>query len=60
MGNNYVICTLGYSWVELRAFIAHKMPRSMHNMRLYIGKELRQLPQKDIPVTVLIIDYESH
>ena len=37
--------------VELRAFIACKMPRSMHNMRPYIGKELRQLPQKDIPVT---------
>ena len=37
--------------VELRAFIGHKMPRSMHNMRPYIGKELRQLSQKDIPVT---------
>ena len=37
--------------VELRAFIARKMPRSMHNMRPYIGKELHQLSQKDIPVT---------
>ena len=34
--------------VELRAFIARKMPKSMHNTRPYIGKELRQLPQKDI------------
>ena len=26
------------------------MLKSMHNIRLYIGKELRHLPQKDIPV----------
>ena len=63
MGKNYVtipmsyswerivFCTLGYSWVELSAFIARKMPRSMHNMRPDIGKELHQLVQKDIPVT---------
>ena len=34
--------------VELRAFIARKMPRSMHNMRPYIGKELHHFRQKDI------------
>ena len=32
----------------------------MHNMRPYIGKELRHLPEKDIPVTYKIIGYESH
>ena len=64
MGKNYVTIPMSHSWeritsfatwvthgVELRAFIAHKMSRSMHNMRPYIGKELRQLSQKDIPVT---------
>ena len=73
MGKNYVTIPMSHSWeritsfapwvthgVELRAFIAHKMPRSMHNMRPYIGKELCQLPQKDIPVTYKIIGYESH
>ena len=64
MGKNYVTIPMSHSWeritsfapwvthgVELRAFIARKMPRSMHNMRPYIGKELCQLSQKDIPVT---------
>ena len=64
MGKNYVTIPMSHSWeritsfapwvthgVELHAFIARKMPRSMHNMRPYIGKELRQLSQKDIPVT---------
>ena len=37
--------------VELHAFIARKMPGIMHNMKPFIGKELRQLSQKDIPVT---------
>ena len=36
--------------VELRVLIVRKMPRSMHNMRPCIGKELHYLPQKDIPV----------
>jgi len=62
MGKNYVTIPMSHSWekitsfapwvthgVELRAFIARKMPRSMH--KPYIGKELRQLSQKDIPVT---------
>ena len=73
MGKNYVTIPMNHSWkelrlfapwvthgVELRAFIARKMPRSMHNMRPYIGKELRQLAQEDIPVTYKIIGYESH
>ena len=47
MGKNYVICTLGYSWDRI---IARKMPKSMHNMWPYIGKELCLLPQEDIPV----------
>ena len=64
MGKNYVTIPMSHSWeritsfaplvthgVELRAFIARKMPRSMHNMRPCIGKELCQLSQKDIPVT---------
>ena len=71
MGKSYVTIPMSHSWErmsltpwvahgkELRAFIACKMPRSMHNMP-YIGKELRQSPQKDIPVTQLIMDYESH
>ena len=46
--------------IQLRTFIARKMPKSMHNMRPYIGKELRHLPEKDIPVTYKIIGYESH
>ena len=63
MGKNYVTIPMSHLWeritsfapwvthgVELRAFIARKMPRSMHNMRPYIGKELCQLSQKDIPV----------
>ena len=32
--------------IELRPFIVCKMPKSMHNMWSYIGKELRLLPQK--------------
>ena len=64
MGKNYVTIPMSHSWeritsfapwvahgVELRAFIACKLPGSMHNMRPFIGKELRQLSQKDIPVT---------
>ena len=48
--------TLPAPWVthgiKLRAFIAHKMPQNMHNMRpFYTGKELRLFPQEDIPVT---------
>ena len=31
----------------------------MHNMWSYIGKELRLLPQKDIPVNYQIIDRQS-
>ena len=46
--------------VELRAFIARKMPKTMLNIKPYIGKELRHLPQKDIPVNYNIIGYESN
>ena len=54
MGKNYVICTLGHG-IELRAFMVRKMARSMHNMWPYIGKELRLLPQEDIPVNYQVI-----
>ena len=46
--------------VNLCAIIAHKMPKSMHNMRPYIGKELHHLPQKNIPVNYKILGYESY
>ena len=46
--------------MELRAFIVRKMARSMHNMWSYIGKELRLLPQKNIPVNYQMIGYEYH
>ena len=61
MEKNYVTIPMSHSWeritsfawvshaVELRAFIARKMPKSMHNMRPYTEKELHHLPQKDIP-----------
>ena len=45
--------------VELHAFIARKMPQSMHNMRPCIGKQLRHLPQKD-NIYSCKIGYESH
>ena len=55
MGKNYVtipmnhLCTSFVPWVshgkEFCVFIARKMPKSMHNMWPYIGKELRLLPQ---------------
>ena len=60
MGKNYVTIPLSHSWeritsfapwvthwIELRTFIARKMPKSMWP---YIGKELCLLPQEDIPV----------
>ena len=70
MGKNYVTIPMSHSsitsfvaWVthgiELRAFIVCKMPKSMH-MWSYIGKELRLLPERDIPVNYQIIGYESH
>ena len=46
--------------IELHAFIVCKMARSMHNMWSYIGKELRLLPQNDIPVNYQMIGYEYH
>ena len=62
-GKNYVTIPMSHSWeritsfvpwvthgIELRAFIARKMPKSMHNMWPYIGKELRLLPPEDVPV----------
>ena len=73
MGKNYVTIPMSHSWeritsfapwvthgIELRAFIARKMARSMHYMWSYIGKELRLLPQKDIPVNYQMIGYEYH
>ena len=70
MGKNYITIL---SWerimsfapwvthgIELCAFIARKMPKSIHNMWPYIGKELCLLPQEDIPVNYKIIGYESH
>ena len=68
VGKNYVTIPMSHSWerimsfapwvthgIELRAFIARKMPKSMHNMWPYIGKELRLLPQEDIPVNYKVI-----
>ena len=73
MGKNYVTIPMSHSWegitsfapwvthgIELRAFIVRKMAKSMHNMWSYIGKELRLLPQKDIPVNYQMIGYEYH
>ena len=63
MGKNYVTFPMGYSWeritsftpwvthgIEIRAFIARKMPKSRHSVcDPYPEKVLRHLPQKDIP-----------
>ena len=45
--------------IELHAFIARKVPKSMH-LWPYIGKELHVLHQKYFPVNYKIIGYESH
>ena len=45
--------------IQLRAFIVHKMPKSMR-MLSCTGKELHLLPQKEIPVNYQMIGYESH
>ena len=73
MGKNYVTIPMSHSWeritsfalwvthgIEVRAFSARKTLKCMHNMWPYIGKELRLLPQEDIPVNYKTIGYEFH
>ena len=61
MGKNYVTIPMSHSWerimsfapwvihgIELRAFIARKMSRSMHNI---YRERITSIVQKDIPVT---------
>ena len=61
MGKNYVTIPMSHSWerirsfapwvthgIELRAFIACKMSRSMHNI---YRERITSIVQKDIPVT---------
>ena len=43
MGKNYVTIPTSHSWERIMSFvpfIARKMPKSMHNIRPYIGKKL--------------------
>ena len=47
MGQNYVFGPWVTHGVEIRAFIAPKMPKSMHNMRPYIGKKIRSFASKN-------------
>jgi len=62
MGKNYITFPMGYSWeritsltpwvthgIELRAFIACKMPKVGTMCKPYPGKVLCHLPQRDIP-----------